>query len=63
MNVGVVLDARSSNVAIQRDVPINFRIDPDRFWICNVFNPISDQVRMRFSPDQRTTFHDGNEAT
>ena len=30
MNVGVVLDARSSNVAIQRDVPINFRIDPEK---------------------------------
>jgi len=60
--VGVVLDARSSDVAVQRDVSIHLRVDPDRLRIRDILHPIGDQVRMRFTPNQRTAFHHGDEA-
>ena len=62
MNVRIVLDAGSSDVAVQRHVPVHLRVDPDRFRVRDVLHPVGDQVRVGLAPHQRPAFDDGDEA-
>ncbi len=50
VNVRMILDASASDVSVEGNVSIRFRIDSEGLRIGDVFHPIRDQVRMGFPP-------------